>query len=367
MSVISSNRSRGSDFTISTLSVITKSDVGRSGINPSVNDTLFYIFDFDDSKGYAIMAADDRTTPIYAIVDNGSFNSNHNSKSNVILSAILKKSADILLNDANVISRGKGPLVPSLPPQRPDEPAIPINMDSVGPLVTVNWGQGFPFNTYCDVDTLSSTTVAMAQIMSYYMYPSYVEWTHNGTTYSSEIDWECILKENKFDWEKEKAQSQIAYLMGYLEHQFVEYDTYFDERYVLSDFAIDWLNNTGYFNLNHFDAFDLNSVRKSIQYGRCSLIRGYVGLGIDDIGFEFYEGEHIWLLDGYLSQYYIEDTIDPIELFHCNWGWDGDMNGYYSSELFSNKSLVIGDSGVNHSNKEFNYYFMTQYSSFKRK
>ena len=46
----------------------------RSSINTMGIDTLFYIVNFADSSGFAIVSADKRTDPLYAIIDEGNYN-----------------------------------------------------------------------------------------------------------------------------------------------------------------------------------------------------------------------------------------------------------------------------------------------------
>ena len=47
---------------------------------------------------------------------------------------------------------------------------------------------------------------------------------------------------------------------------------------------------------------------------------------------------HAWVIDGYRHQEGL-DALGNVKstrtLLHCNWGWDGQCNGYYSSNIFS--------------------------------
>ena len=51
---------------------------------------------------------------------------------------------------------------------------------------------------------------------------------------------------------------------------------------------------------------------------------------------------HAWVIDGMIADVkkeYCGSTLVKTEiigqpLFHCNWGWSGDCDGYYTSEIF---------------------------------
>lgn len=50
-------------------------------------------------------------------------------------------------------------------------------------------------------------------------------------------------------------------------------------------------------------------------------------------------GGHAWIIDGYgyyQVHHYEEPTIQKT-LFHCDWGWGGEDNGYYLSDLFNTR------------------------------
>lgn len=152
--------SRSADMDIADINAITAHDLNIE--SDITSDTLFYAVNFADSSGYALLAADDRTTPIYAIIDKGSFPKHPDLKNNKFISVLVEKSSQLLLKDVSnyCISRSR-PLDPWLPPQRPDEPAIPVE-DSIAPLVPVKWGPDAPYNKFIQPTSLPSLVVAVA-------------------------------------------------------------------------------------------------------------------------------------------------------------------------------------------------------------
>lgn len=76
--------------------------------------------------------------------------------------------------------------------------------------------------------------------------------------------------------------------------------------------------------------FDLNKVAKYINEGHIVYMRGR-----DDAQ---YAG-HAWVADGCyfcvrkFGSLELEDLYDTY--IHCDWGWGGNSNGYFSGEVFS--------------------------------
>ena len=68
-----------------------------------------------------------------------------------------------------------------------------------------------------------------------------------------------------------------------------------------------------------------------------------------------YIGAHEWVIDGALAQRKVIDGKEQIcFLYHCNWGWNGNSNGYFLSGAFN----PYGES--NHTYK-FNYNVKATY------
>ena len=47
---------------------------------PTTNDTLMYVFNYDDNQGFAIISADSRTEGLIAITDQGHYEQNETNK-----------------------------------------------------------------------------------------------------------------------------------------------------------------------------------------------------------------------------------------------------------------------------------------------
>jgi hypothetical protein len=72
---------------------------------------------------------------------------------------------------------------------------------------------------------------------------------------------------------------------------------------------------------------------------------------------------HAWVIDGYIKRDYISSTGNVSKsqtLVHCNWGWAGNCNGYFTSGVFHTKNAEIKDAGFSSSkDKKYWYAFNT--------
>ena len=135
----------------------------RSSINAMGIDTLFYIVNFADSSGFAIVSADKRTDPLYAIIDKGNYNIKELEKENndgfllFLDRAILKELDDIKNYYGKELTRT----------------VYPWEMtDAVKPILKTKWGQGGAsepnsYGRYCPNKVTGCVITAAAQILSH--------------------------------------------------------------------------------------------------------------------------------------------------------------------------------------------------------
>lgn len=68
---------------------------------------------------------------------------------------------------------------------------------------------------------------------------------------------------------------------------------------------------------------------------------------------------HAWVVDGYIKRKYVSNTgiIKKQEtLVHCNWGWHGMCNGYFTSGIFHTEKSVISDNLTSKTESEHYWY-----------
>ena len=150
-------------------------------------DTLLYVVNFSDEQGFALVAADKRTTPIYAIVDSGSLDfDNLRSEENVGFLLFLEGAIGKIVQDVNT------------------NDAIETRATTNGwtiiekypAMLKTKWDQPDPYNMYCPNNRYTGCTVtATAQILSYYQTIGSVSWSDNGSSGSATLNWSRIISD----------------------------------------------------------------------------------------------------------------------------------------------------------------------------
>ena len=301
-------------------------------VKDSKSNPIFYIFSRGENAGYVIASADDRLMPILGHTDRGTFESIENLPE--ALQSLLKSyetaATELLASPEN------GEFVIK-------------ERDEIEPLVELFWGQDAPLNEKCPVVDGSRAPVgcvglAMAMVMAHHQYPpkgkGSISYVNNKDKQTIEYNFE----EAVFDYE-----NMLEYYDGYEDQEEIDavaelclaagvsvkseyradgtgtdlsataFNTYFD--YPSEGLAL--LSRT-YFTPEEWD--DL--VYEELQNDRPLVYRGGGTIGT---------GGHAFVIDGYEKE---------TGLFHINWGWYGDANGYYNlSMLRPDSSGGTGSNG----------------------
>ena len=296
----------------------------------SLNNTYFYVFNDTNQKRFVIVSADDATKSILAYSDESEFVSDN-------IPDNLKYWLDIYKSEIKYakISGLKAPSINTI-----ENEANP----TVAPLLGgLKWNQGSPYNLLCPPATgekalTGCVATAMAQIMWYHKWPTTGVGSHTYThaTYgalsadfgATTYDWANMSE--IYNTSSTTAQNNAVATLMY--HCGVSVDMNFGLSAAGGSSAS--TRNTGIALVNYFgydpdiqyydrDNFtytdwqqiiktELNAARPIIYSGRT-----------DDSG-------HAFICDGY----------DSNNLFHINWGWGGQSNGYF--ELSSLNSSAQG-------------------------
>ena len=296
----------------------------RPGTRALGGDTLLYLVNYADDAGFALLSADSRLRPIYAISDEGSMSFSDTTYNKGL--ALFARGVE-----ADVVGFPDNPL-----PFNPSDSSIynPIIPDfggtyiksKVAPLLTPSvreWGQGNPYNLECPFLTggrakVGCSALAIGQIMSYYNWPQ----SYNGVPFY----WD-YMKRGLYN-------TGVMYLLAFLGEENnlnMQYGV-LESISFMEDRLEDTFENFGYVSPGEMYAFSSFSVRyildKTVdgrQGGGPVLVSGNSNTGT--IG-------HAWVIDGYIQYeskgslvsggYLLHDV-----LLHCVWGWDGKSNGYF--------------------------------------
>ena len=320
----------------------------RPGTRSLGGDTLLYLVNYADDAGFALLSADSRLRPIYAISDEGSMSFSDTTYNK-----------GLALFARGVEAEIRGIVVP--PPIPLDsidtglDPDLPIYVreiySKVSPLLSVkqrNWHQYSPYNSYCyTTDNLPAlagcAAIAVGQVMSYYSYP---------TIYNGEyFPWDEMNDGNNYD-----KLAKFIRILGNPSCLNILYKSITSITGSGSVALVDNIRRT-FINMGYNDPGNLRNFSeqeiKNILYGSLTNQEGsgpVIVVGSSDNNSSI-EG-HAWVIDGYV-QYRISGVVEtPIIddiLFHCVWGWAelgyhiekiGKCNGYfYWSNGFSGSPI----------------------------
>lgn len=184
----------------------------------------------------------------------------------------------------------------------------------VGPLMQTTWGQGCGYNDYvtasnqggnCYHCPTGCVATAEAQVMYYWRYPAYFDWTSMALKYGTPA---------------------TAHLMddlgGKLHMDYTPTGSGTDADYI--DDALK--NNYGYSSAEYNSSQDAGlyqDVVSNLNAGQPVILGGFPS--VNWFGYPNADG-HCWVCDGYLQSYY---QGNGYLYFAMNWGWDGYRNGWF--------------------------------------
>lgn len=152
-----------------------------------------YAVPYDNNEGYVLVSTNKDLTPILAIIDDGEFDEDQLENLNVYQN--IKEKLELM---------SIGPTPNPNPPITPDPIIMIFHDDTIkqffcgAPKVKVQWGQGWPENSFVEGSKYAGCgPVAAAQILSYFENPKTLALTFRYPSMQAiNIDWE-MLKQHK--------------------------------------------------------------------------------------------------------------------------------------------------------------------------
>ena len=348
--------------------------VTRSNGTVSGNDTLLYIFNFEDGRGFSVVSASRRTDGLIAVTETGHYDpevKTGNPGFDMYI-YLLNSRIDNRPPTIDTTFNGFGPFY---------DYEI-LEESEVEPLLTVKWGQNQPYNLACPqnvhntgVSPAGCVAIAIAQIMTYHEYPnSYIRKYHNvDNIVPQNIDWNDIKRHvitSSCDYSCDYISiSQLIREIGYRANiRYGEYDTTTGlyQSWTYTNDAYSSILSFGY-GVNSVQSYSFASIKTELNNFRPVYMSG--GITGVTIG-------HAWVADGYyhkterMTEYYetgiggdriiISETPIHTKHLHINWGWDGEGNGYFNDGVFRPSNPVSLDSPSLPSNNSGNYNDPTQ-------
>lgn len=237
--------------------------------------------------------------------------------------------------------------------------SITYVITGVGPYATVKWGQVYPEGEYCTNGISGCTNTAMAQIMSYYNYPTSIDLTYPEADISvQDLDWinmkvhstghvlnECGIPNTH------RAIGRLLRQLGKMNHSTYEFyplGTLTYNTYVKPTFTVLGYTSGAWAEYkSSITRLQLNKARLFLVTGSCRTNTGRIG--------------HYWMLDGYktikkiirkmarteTSGWFFTGDVstETNNYLHYNWGWYGDCNGYFAEGVYDTSQGIhnIGD------------------------
>ena len=323
----------------------------RSGEASSDNDTLLYVFNFEDNQGFSIVSASRHTEGLIAVVEEGSYdpavptgNPGFDTYMNMAKAYIAYKDRTEA-ESLPVSTRG----VTANPMFKPVYDTI--YYQNIAPKVQVKWGQQYTMGQFCPNCICGCANTAAAQVMSYYQYPygRTLTFSERDTTYTS-FNWSYmrarIYANKTSNWDTyDKQIGRLARQLG--EDSGSTY--YTDGTGTSTGFSairntmISWGYSAGSITTYNYSNSDAGySLGNLLAANKLIIMRGD---NSDDEG-------HAWLIDGckYVKAlnrmmvsydggitWSIYQELGTYRTCHnhINWGWNGTGNGYFYSWILN--------------------------------
>ena len=290
---------------------------------PSVSaQPPYYVFNASENKGFVMIAGDDQTGTVLGYSTQGSFDERHMPDGlRAMLEAYSKRS-----------TTGAGRITTST--------RRSIAHEAINPLITSMWDQGEateegnPYNMLCPtIDSIhclaGCVAVAMGQVMRFHQCPAMPCSTIPGYRQNDDTLRLASLPPVTFDWDKmqdlyegnerQAEKMATARLLRYCSQAIrTQYSCVKSEA--LGSEAVNALTN--YFGYSQHIRYVKRSNYHDDEWDR--LIYGELASSRPVIYFgHSTTGGHAFICDGYDGQ----------ELYHINWGWGGDYDGYFDLSI----------------------------------
>ena len=321
----------------------------------SDNDDI-YIVNYEDNAGFVVLSASDCVNRVLAYSDNG------NLTEDVEVPGVQMFMAALADYDGSVITD----LHPYPTDSIDEEGYYYCNPQyywgyaevTVGPLLTAQWGQRYPYNSECPIVDgtqcpAGCVAVALGQIMSVHQYPTSIY----SEAYSSTLSLNWANLSTKFTSLTTDAKAVAALLREIGRQTDMNYQPSGSGSNIYNAYSA--LQNMGYTSAS-VNSYNETLIKQSLSNGRPLYIRG-----VDEAN-----GGHAWVLMGskelkytYMCDWDVYDSnnnyvgvwstiVNPhlndgeilSTSWNFNWGWNGSYDGYYNAGVYNPSNYDFSNS-----------------------
>lgn len=314
---------RSSPRTIDDITYIVNNKTRNQGNANNVADTLFYIVNYNDNRGFAILAADKRIPSIMAISNSG----------NIELSDTINNKAfacwiENITDQSNAAANYYGYTgdfnhadSTYRPPHLGDRVVemtkyIKPHLDNYAS----RWGQRAPYNKYSYGNTqqrwaLGCGPLAIAQMMSFHKWPNALGNISINWNEITNLFYEYDLSNPNFD-KLYRFLAQVQKFSGAYRYKYPV--VALTESQLITN-----ITKLGFQPIGQPSKFGTNNMYTKLENEPLLIASDVIDSSIG----------HMWVMDGQLSY---KETWDAYEdgvrfytMYHCVWGWNGNNNGYF--------------------------------------
>lgn len=311
---------------------------GKGGdLRSSSNDPYYYIYNVREDGGFVMVSGDDRVVPVIGYSLDGSFRPDDMPPSLRGWLGEYERQIDYI---RALLERPYPTEVSSL---RVDE-NLPDRVES---LIQTKWGQEVPFNDRCPLvgnqRTLTGCgATALAQVMNYHQWPEKAYGTGSYTVPELGEDTTFVYLEGcSFDWANmrnvydsgfTKAESDVvAELMRVAGAAICMSYGLAGSEALYASLAKGLVDHLGYDKNASLLIRSMYSAEewRALMKAELSADRPLLYMAQSTMG------GHLFICDGY----------DEQSLFHINWGWDGNSDGFFMLDLLWPYDAASGNLG----------------------
>ena len=311
-----------------------------SGENLSLNSECYYVFPNAQGRGFTIVSGDDRMPEIVAYADKGSYDETQLSQGFVnLMKQYQEFCTRVELGDATAL---KNLAEAKAWHSKMAKQSAATKAAAVAPLLgNIEWDQGAPYNNMCpkydDVHASATGCVAtaMAQVMAYYKYPKQLKTDIPG--YASH--WNTITttipavtkEEGIYDWDNMLPKYSVATDVTDTQKDAVAKLMYHCGVSVKMNYGPESSASVSASHLAKYFGYD-EDLMMDVRRASFSLDQ-WMQLIDTELAAKrpiLYDGQSS---DG--GHQFICDGSDGDGLYHINWGWDGNQNGYFDLAILN--------------------------------
>lgn len=340
-----------------TCDVILKNNLSRGGDNAL--DTLAYVVNMSDNGGFVVVAKSKLVPPVLAFSDTGNINLSLYGDEMQPFGEFVSRLPQYIENkesEGNIYPMPDS-LITLIPSGGVVYPNLAYFVNNIMPVGS--WSQTGVWAKYvninhpgCDAGCVPvATSKAMMFAKDYHEYSSALDLNPDTIPFNFKrlrdvmIEYQALLMEGNLYPEiiqkYEEAQDSVALLIALTGKEM-------GTRYGIDGSST--FSHAAYYLLIRHGYYMPNATRLYIEYDDVDILGSILNDGIVIMsGYEQYGDGHQWIIDGAAYSYNKDlfrnlntPIIRPMHgpgiyehiWLHCDWGWNGEHNGYYLGDVF---------------------------------